>query len=76
MPKLPTLSGTRLVQLLIQEGFKEVRQKGSHVSLTKILPAGELHTVVPLHKELAKGTLLSILRQCRISREKLLQMIH
>jgi predicted RNA binding protein YcfA (HicA-like mRNA interferase family) len=76
MVKLPTLSGDELIRLLLHEGFHKVRQKGSHVSLSKSTPVGELHTVVPLHKELAKGTLLSILKQCQISREMLEKMIH
>ena len=57
MPKLPILSGEELIQLLKKAGFEVVRQKGSHVSLHK----GSFKTVVPVHPELAKGTLLSIL---------------
>lgn len=76
MPKLPILSGEQLIKFLIHEGFHKVRQKGSHVSLAKSTATGELHTVVPLHKELAKGTLLSILKQCEINREKMEKMIN
>jgi predicted RNA binding protein YcfA (HicA-like mRNA interferase family) len=60
MPKLPVLSGKELIKALEKDGFHRVRQKGSHVSLQK----GEYKTVVPLHDELAKGTLLGILKQC------------
>lgn len=67
MAKLPVLSGKVLITALKKGGFKIVRKKGSHVSLQK----GELKTVIPLHDELAKGTLLAILRQCRMSREEL-----
>jgi len=56
MPKLPVLSGEELIRLLFKAGFQKVRQKGSHVSLKK----GEFKTVVPLHDELARGTLLGI----------------
>ncbi len=45
-----------------------VRQKGSHVSLQK----GAYRTVVPLHDDLAKGTLLGILKQCGLTREELM----
>ena len=31
MPKLPVLSGTKLVTILQKSGFKVVRQKGSHI---------------------------------------------
>lgn len=57
MPRLPVLSGRELIAFLERQGFESVRQKGSHVSLRK----GDFKTVVPLHSELAKGTLLSIL---------------
>ena len=32
-------------------------------------------TVVPLHKELARGTLLGILKQCGLSKEHLLELL-
>jgi len=70
MPKLPVLSGEELIKLLIKAGFRRVRQKGSHVSLQK----GEFKTVVPLHDELARGTLLGILKQCGLSREDLVEL--
>ncbi len=71
MGKLPVLSGAELVSLLEKNGFLVVRQKGSHTSLRKDL----YRTVVPLHDELAKGTLLAILKQCGLSREELKNMI-
>ena len=72
MPKLPVLSGKRLIKLLQNAGFQVVRQKGSHVSLQK-----DTHrTVVPLHSELAKGTLIGILKQCGMTKEELEILIH
>ena len=71
MPKLPVLSGEELIKLLFKAGFHKVRQKGSHVSLEK----GEFKTVVPLHEELARGTLLGILKQCGLSREDLIELL-
>lgn len=67
MPKLPVLSGDALINALRKTGFEMVRQRGSHVSLQK----GSYKTVVPLHDELAKGTLLGILKQCGLSKEDL-----
>ena len=52
---------------LKRAGFEAVRQKGSHVSLQK----GVYRTVVPLHDELAKGTLIGILKQCGLSKDEL-----
>ncbi|MBI5887515.1 MAG: type II toxin-antitoxin system HicA family toxin [Deltaproteobacteria bacterium] len=67
MSRLPVLSGQELIRVLHKAGFQTVRQKGSHVSLQK----EDFKTVVPLHNELAKGTLLGILKQCGLSKEEL-----
>jgi predicted RNA binding protein YcfA (HicA-like mRNA interferase family) len=69
--KLPTLSGEDLIKALKRGGFQVIRQKGSHVSLQK----GPYKTIVPLHEELAKGTLLGILRQCGLSKGDLSKLL-
>ena len=69
MVKLPVISGHKLVKILQKLDFQIVRQKGSHVSLYK----DKYRTVVPLHNELAKGTHLSILRQCGLTKEELIK---
>lgn len=69
MVKLPQVSGKDLVKFLEKQGFVRVRQKGSHVSLRKQAPDKAYLTVVPLHKNLAIGTLVAILQQCGISRD-------
>jgi len=71
MPKLPSLSGKELVHVLERNGFTAVRQRGSHVILVKQGQTGKRATVVPLHAELDKGTLLEILRQAGLSRNDL-----
>ena len=71
MARLPVISGDELIKVLKRAGFEIVRRKGSHVSLQK----GENRTVVPLHDELAKGTLLGIMKQCGMSREELVKLI-
>jgi len=71
MAKLPVLSGKELIKSLEQDGFQIVRQKGSHVSLHK----GDFRTVVPLHSDLSKGTLLGILKQCGLTKEKLIELL-
>jgi len=68
MPKLPVVSGRKLIRALSRLGFVIVRQKGSHVFLQK----GEYTTVVPLHKEIKKPTLKKILKQANVSLEDLL----
>jgi predicted RNA binding protein YcfA (HicA-like mRNA interferase family) len=72
VPKLPVLSGEELIKALEKAGFRQVRQRGSHMSLEK----GSYKTVVPLHEELAKGTLLGILKQCGLTRENLFELLN
>jgi predicted RNA binding protein YcfA (HicA-like mRNA interferase family) len=71
MAKLPVVSGKELIKALERDGFQIVRQKGSHVSLNK----GEFRTVVPLHSDLSKGTLLGILKQCGLTKENLIELL-
>lgn len=71
MAKIPGLSGEELIKALKKAGFRFVRQKGSHISLEK----GKFKTVVPLHDELSRGTLLAILKQCGLSKEELLRLL-
>lgn len=75
MPKLPVLSGKELLTALKKAGFVQVRQKGSHVSLEKVTSEKTYRTVVPMHQELAKGTLLDILHQTGLSRDDLLKLL-
>ena len=65
--KLPVLSGERLIKILIKHGFTHMRQSGSHVVLQK----GDRVFSVPLHEELKRGTLRSILNQAGLSTEDL-----
>ncbi len=75
MPKLPVISGKELLAALKRAGFVEIRQKGSHVSLQKITTEKTFKTVVPLHRELAKGTLIDIIHQTGLSRDYLLKLL-
>ena len=75
MPKLPSVSGERLIRALKRAGFVELRQKGSHVSLERRVGDIVFRTVVPMHPELAKGTLSDILKQCNLQIEQLLKLL-
>ena len=67
-PRLPRTSGAELVRALEKLGFKQVRQRGSHV----VLRRGVDGCVVPLHRELMLGTLAEVLKQAGISVEELI----
>jgi len=48
-------------------GFAEVSRKGSHVKFARHTDRGTRTTIVPEHREVAIGTLRSILRQAGLS---------
>ncbi len=75
MPKLPILSGKDIIKVLLKKGFQHIRTRGSHAILSKQTEKGKVTLPVPLHKELAKGTLKSIMNQSGITLEELLQLI-
>jgi predicted RNA binding protein YcfA (HicA-like mRNA interferase family) len=72
MPDLPHLSGREIVRTLERLGFVRARQRGSHVVMKKSTPEGSVGCVVPLHDEVAIGTLRSILKQGRVTVEEFL----
>ena len=67
-PRLPRLSGDDVVRRLYRAGFEEVSQRGSH---RKLRHADGRTVIVPMHRELASGTLASVLRQAGITIEEL-----
>lgn len=72
-PHFPVMSGSEMIALLRRAGFVQVSQRGSHVKMRN--PDGRV-AIVPNHKELAQGTLRSIvLRQAGISEEDFLRLI-
>ena len=58
-----TLGGREVCAILRQHGFKQVRQKGSHIIMQKQVPGSTVTVPVPDHKEIRVGTLMSIIRQ-------------
>lgn len=76
MPKLPVLSGKEVIKILSKIGFVHERTSGSHAILNKHEDGkGKITIPVPLHRELAKGTLKSIMRQAGLSLEDLLKLL-
>ncbi len=55
-------------------GFAEVSQNGSHLKFAKITGEGMRTAIVPKHKEIAAGTLRSILRQAGLSESEFEKM--
>lgn len=73
MPKLPVLSAREVIKALSKLGFVVVRQSGSHIHLWH--DTRRLLVTVPDHPELARGTLVSILKQARLSREEFMELL-
>jgi predicted RNA binding protein YcfA (HicA-like mRNA interferase family) len=71
LERLRRISGKEAVSALERLGFVRTRQRGSHVVMKK-MPEGTSGCVVPMHRELAVGTLRGILKQAGISPEDFL----
>jgi predicted RNA binding protein YcfA (HicA-like mRNA interferase family) len=75
MPKR-ILSGKEVIKILCRKfGFYFVSQKGSHAKLKKKVGNREIITIVPLHKELARGTLKGVLELAEINEEEFFNKI-
>ncbi|MGB9408099.1 MAG: type II toxin-antitoxin system HicA family toxin [Terracidiphilus sp.] len=66
MPELRKVSGRETVQALERLGFRQARQRGSHVVMVRETSEGKTGCAVPMHRELKIGTLRGILRQAKI----------
>jgi len=71
--KYPILSGKQIVSCLLKLGFDSVSQKGSHVKLCRMEKESKKIVIVPLHEELAVGTLKSVLLQANLSLEEFMK---
>jgi predicted RNA binding protein YcfA (HicA-like mRNA interferase family) len=70
MPKLPSLSAQKVIKILEKKGFVLKRITGSHYIFAH--PETKRRVSVPYHRDdVAKGTLLEILKEAGISREEL-----
>ena len=61
---IPILSSKEVVKRLQKLGFVKVSQKGSHAKYRNL--NNNRICIVPMHYEIAKGTLISILEQADI----------
>ncbi len=68
MASLPVLSGKEVVKVFQTFGWALARQSSSHMIMTK---AGEIATLsIPNHKQVAKGTLRSLIRSADLTVEE------
>jgi predicted RNA binding protein YcfA (HicA-like mRNA interferase family) len=72
MPKLPILKPRQVMAALEKAGFRQVRQKGSHIQFKR----GNLLVTIPNHPgDLNPQVLRSILRQSQITQEEFLTLL-
>ena len=71
MSKLPIISGRNLIKILNKIGYREVRQRGSHIRLA-------CHTrksvTVPDYRTIDRSLLIKILRDAELSVEEFINL--
>lgn len=72
--KYPILSPQKIIRIMIQKfNFEKISQKGSHVKYKNFYT--QRIFIIPMHKEIAAGTLKSILEQANIELEEFLKYL-
>lgn len=69
--KYPILPPEKIIKIMKKFGFYKISQKGSHAKYVNE-KTGRIF-IIPMHYEIAKGTLKSILEQADIQLEKFLK---
>ena len=68
MPSLPILSGRETVRAFEQLGWQVARKRGSHIIMVRDGSIASLS--VPDHREVARGTLRSLIRSAGLTVEE------
>ncbi|GAU75421.1 type II toxin-antitoxin system HicA family toxin [Fusibacter sp. 3D3] len=72
--KYPILAPKEIIRALEKIGFQKVSQRGSHTKYkNQSFPVRVV--IIPIHSEIARGTLKSILEQVNISLEDFLNLL-
>jgi len=68
LPKISPISADKLIKLLEEQGFRVMRQKGSHVIMMNEMKS---RIVIPMHpgKDIKPGLTRAILKEAGLSRE-------
>ncbi len=70
MPPVPLLSPSDVIKIFQRFGWQVVRQKGSHIIMTR---PGHIATLsIPNHAEVARGTLRSLIAKAGLTIEQFL----
>ncbi|HBK54482.1 type II toxin-antitoxin system HicA family toxin [Syntrophomonas wolfei] len=73
--KYPLLPPNDIIKVLTGLGFQKVSQKGSHAKYVK--QGNPIRTtIIPMHREVARGTLKSILEQADLTLDVFLEKLY
>ena len=72
MTKLPIFSAREVIKGLQNIGYREIRQRGSHI---RLVCSNRKSVTVPNHKTIGRGLLRKILRDAEISPEEFQQLL-
>ena len=71
MASLPVISGSETVKVFERFGWTVARQTSSHIIMTK---EGQIASLsIPNHKEVARGTLRSLIRSANLTVDEFVQ---
>jgi predicted RNA binding protein YcfA (HicA-like mRNA interferase family) len=74
MTKLSPVDWRTLVKIFEADGFQQVRNKGSHISMTKL---GVVRPVIiPRYDEITSDIILSNMRTAKMSRERYFELLN
>jgi predicted RNA binding protein YcfA (HicA-like mRNA interferase family) len=74
-PKLPVVSGQKVVRALERIGYRVVRQRGSHIRLRDETEPSHLPVTVPDHRTVKPGLLRKILRDAGLTTEEFIALL-
>lgn len=73
MPQVPLITPKEVIKVFEMFGWEVARQKGSHIIMTK---TGNIATLsIPNHKQVARGTLRSLIVKSGLSIEQFIERI-
>ncbi len=73
MPKLPVLRGRQVVRALEEAGWRQDRQRGSHVVM--LHQGSNVSLSIPQHRTVAPGTLRALIRLSGMTVDEFRQLL-
>ena len=73
MGQLPVISGAKVVRAFEKAGWRQDRQRGSHVVMLR--PGCNVSLSVPQHREIAPGTLRAPIRSAGMTVDEFIALL-